>query len=218
MFPVGKSTLNPDGSAFQESRMAHVENPPRTSFGDWLGKPEINSDQDWGKRRKEDLALYHSPPLSETHLLQLATVETFNAENCGLQLSELISYIPAIPQRIGYSAALDNAVACLVNVHSGLIRNNDPLTRIHPQLYSKALRSLQTALHDPVEGFSSNTLCAMTLLGYVEALGAYGWTSNYVKHSGGAARLIRLRGPAKHRTGFDKALLLDQGGAIVGAN
>jgi hypothetical protein len=77
-------------------------------------------------------------------------------------------FIQEVPARIGHNAALDAAVAVLVNVHASLIYRKTAGEIVSPELYLRAVKTLQTCLEDPEQGMSANTLCASVLLGLVE--------------------------------------------------
>lgn len=74
-------------------------------------------------------------------------------------------------------------------------------------IYGKTLLKLNKSLQDPEEGFGSDTLCATVLLTFYELLNCTEHNS-WVRHAGGAAHLMRLRGVARHRTDFDRAIFL----------
>jgi hypothetical protein len=61
-------------------------------------------------------------------------------------------FIQEVPARIGHNAALDAAVAVLVNVHTSLVYKKAADEIVSPELYIR----------------SPNTLCASVLLGLVE--------------------------------------------------
>lgn len=83
-------------------------------------------------------------------------------------LSIIGPFASQIPMRLGSSAALDAAAACMLASHSAIVRGAAPLSRINPKLYTNALRCVQCALDDPKEWKSSNTLCAILLLQRIE--------------------------------------------------
>lgn len=78
-------------------------------------------------------------------------------------------FIQEVPARIGHNAALDAAVAVLVNAHASLLHKKKTcMAIVSPQLYLRAIKTLQTCLEDPELGMSANTLCASVLLSLVE--------------------------------------------------
>ncbi|CAN9431648.1 unnamed protein product [Alternaria alternata] len=78
-------------------------------------------------------------------------------------------FIQEVPARIGHNAALDAAVAVLVNVHTSLVYKKAADEIVSPELYIRAIKTLQSCLESPQLGMSPNTLCASVLLGLVEA-------------------------------------------------
>lgn len=157
-----------------------------------------------------------SPILTAPECLQLILLDTFSSTNVGYRLSCVADYMSSIPDRIGHSAALDAALTCLVQRRVALITDEGPNTfSKQGKLYAKALFSLQDALKDPLEAYSDNTLCAVVLLAQVEILGGGMPEVNYVMHAGGAAKLIEMRGPARHCSKFSKLLLASQLGPAV---
>jgi hypothetical protein len=77
-------------------------------------------------------------------------------------------FIREVPARLGHNAALDAAVAVLVNAHNSLVQRKTALEIVSPQLYLRAIKTLQTCLEDAQQGMSSNTLCASVILSLVE--------------------------------------------------
>lgn len=78
------------------------------------------------------------------------------------------SFIQEVPARIGHNPALDAAVTVLVNVHSSLVYKKTANEIVSPELYIRAIKTLQTCLEHPQLGLSPETLCASVLLGLVE--------------------------------------------------
>lgn len=140
-------------------------------------------------------------------------------------------FIREVPARLGHNAALDAAVAVLVNAHISLIQKKTALEIVSPQLYLRAIRTLQTCLEDAQEGMSSNTLCASVILSLVEVSRPLSiWSSSnqksqalsgprkgnrYLIHVGGAGRLMELQGPAQFHDSFAKEMLRFSRGGVV---
>lgn len=105
------------------------------------------------------------------------------------------------------SNALTWAIRALSVSQIGRRARDDALIETSRFLYGKALLKLNTAIRDADEGLSSDTLSATLLLSFYEIFNctsAYSW----VRHAGGAGKLIRIRGPARHRSGFDRLVFL----------
>lgn len=112
--------------------------------------------------------LYRQPSPSQHLELARALLDAMNTGSVGHRMSAFGPFIREVPQRIGHNAALDAAAACLVNAHYSLVHNKNAGEIANPQLYLRAVQTLQTCLEDPHQGMSPNTLCASVLLGLVE--------------------------------------------------
>ena len=98
---------------------------------------------------------------------------TLDANTAGTSISRTIdhdatltTYLTYIPSRLGHDQALDDAAASLLRAVAGLsdLGNARPLQECMLS-YSCALRSLQVALNDGAQAVTSETLCAVMLLG-----------------------------------------------------
>ncbi|PSN61621.1 hypothetical protein BS50DRAFT_638925 [Corynespora cassiicola Philippines] len=158
----------------------------------------------------------YTPSLSASDMLQLVLLDTFNHSVVGLRVSSIAQFVCEIPRRLGQSFALDDAVKCLLHCHKTMCRGDGPSpTGPGPRSYVRALHSLQVALNDKEECLSDNTLCAVAILGQVEMLGGGACDThgmNWIRHAGGAARLIEARGPIAAKDSFAKVLLRSQRG------
>jgi hypothetical protein len=85
-----------------------------------------------------------------------------------MTINNLGSFFPFIPQRLGHSRALDDAVQCICTAYSALLCSNGSVISQDRREYYKALRSLRLACQDKNEVFSSNVLCAAVLLSWYE--------------------------------------------------
>ncbi|KAL7791585.1 hypothetical protein V8C37DRAFT_382165 [Trichoderma ceciliae] len=124
------------------------------------------------------------------------------------------SYLNYLPGRIGHNRALDKAAACVAaRAQQLLVSPSEPVSGYILKLYSSALMALQAELQCPDTCVRPDVLCATELLGIYELLKMsteYAW--NY--HSSGATALIKLRGPGRCESDFEKALLLSHVGQI----
>jgi hypothetical protein len=109
---------------------------------------------------------YRQPSPSQHQELARALLDALSTGGVGHRMSVFGPFIREIPGRIGHNAALDAAVACLVHAHSALVHQRHGSEIANPQLYLRAVQTLQTCLEN--EGRSANTLCACVLLGLVE--------------------------------------------------
>jgi len=116
-----------------------------------------------------------------------------------------------IPQRIGISRALDDAVRCVsVNHNSSAYRSS---TFESGGLYLLALRSLQAALYDPILTDTSETLAAAALLQMHEHYIDHP-SRRWIHHARGVVTMLQLRGPAKITNSVERAVLQAQTGNI----
>jgi hypothetical protein len=108
------------------------------------------------------------PSPSEHHELARALIAATTTGSSGVRMSVFGPFIREVPSRLGHNAALDAAAAVLVNAHTSLVHKKLALGIVSPQLYLRAIKTLQTCLEDPHQGMSTNTLCASVLLSLVE--------------------------------------------------
>ncbi|KAL6867155.1 hypothetical protein J3F83DRAFT_761606 [Trichoderma novae-zelandiae] len=124
------------------------------------------------------------------------------------------SYLNYLPSRLGHNIALDKAAACVAaRAQQWLASPSEPVSCGVLKLYSSALKALQADLQCPGACLRPDVLCATALLGVYELLKMStedAW--NY--HSTGASALIKLRGPGRCESDFEKALLLSHVGQI----
>ncbi|KAG8526296.1 uncharacterized protein KY384_000289 [Bacidia gigantensis] len=116
-------------------------------------------------------------------------------------------WLAEVAKKSTLSDALTWSIRALSISQIGRRANDTPLVETSRYLYGKALVKLNVALQDVKEGLSSDTLSATLLLSFYEV---FNCTSDHswVRHAGGAGNLIRIRGPAMHRSGFDRSVFL----------
>jgi hypothetical protein len=181
---------------------------------------------------KSPLLRYPSP--SQHHQLARALIAATTTGSTGHRMSVFGPFIQEVSARIGHNAALDAAVAVLVNVHTSLVYKKTANEIVSPELYIRAIKTLQTCLEDPQLGMSANTLCASVLLGLVEvsvrvlvvinrsniqqAFAGPRTGNRYLTHVGGAGRLMELQGPGQYHDTFRKEMLRFNRGGIVSEN
>lgn len=98
---------------------------------------------------------------------------------------------------------LNNAIRAVTLAHMGRSQQSSIFGASAMPFYGKALRLLNTALPDGEKGLSDETLAATILLSWYEMFSS-GFGVPWIKHAGGAATLIKMRGPARHRTGMQR--------------
>lgn len=99
------------------------------------------------------------------------------------------------------------AVRAISVSHLGHKTRDANLIETSRRIYGKALLKLNAALENTAEGLSSDTLSATVILSFYEVFNCTDRHS-WIKHAGGAGHLIRMRGPARHRTGVDRAVFV----------
>ena len=117
------------------------------------------------------------------------------------------TWLAQVARKPERSNALTEAMRALSLSHAGRTTKDTAWIKKSRSLYGKALYNLNTALQDSGEGLTSDTLSATLLLSFYEIFDCTSGFS-WVQHAGGAGKLIRLRGPERHRTGFDREVFL----------
>ena len=123
---------------------------------------------------------------------------TFNCHS--IWLSQLAS-------RTEVSATLLYAIRALSLSFLGRQTRDENLVQNSRLVYGKTLLKLNRCIQDPTEGFAPDTLSATILLTFFEFLNCTEQNS-WVRHAGGTAHLMRLRGVDRFRTDFEKAMFL----------
>ena len=117
------------------------------------------------------------------------------------------SWLTEVALRPSLSDALTWAIRAISISNLGRKAEDSELIEVSRLLYGKSLVKLKRTLEDKDEGLSSDTLSATILLSFYEV---FNCTSDYawIRHAGGAGRLIQLRGPDRHRSGFGRLVFL----------
>ncbi|KXL51224.1 hypothetical protein M433DRAFT_157674 [Acidomyces richmondensis BFW] len=152
-------------------------------------------------------------PQTEMECLRLNFIYKLDADCLAARLAMMPGryILKHIPQRIGTSKALDDAVRCVSVPHNSGAHVS--LTIENGGLYLIALRSLQAALHDPLLANTPETLAAAALLQmhehYIDHSGR-----RWIHHARGVVTMLKLRGPARITDGVERAILQAQTGNI----
>ncbi len=134
-------------------------------------------------------------------------IRLFEAHRSQGQLMErMMNYIANRPYH-GPKTLMDNAISAVTLAHQGRIRCSETLTANARPFYGNALRMLNAALTSDGPGFSDDTLSATVLLSVFEMLSS-NISVPWVRHAGGVAALIKIRGPTMHRTGCGRDVFL----------
>ncbi|KAL8855135.1 MAG: hypothetical protein Q9221_000041 [Calogaya cf. arnoldii] len=115
------------------------------------------------------------------------------------------SYFEYLPSRFGLTRCLDDAICCIAARVRQWINIPAEPDRQALGLYSKAVKSLQAALEDPVGCYHPDVLCATEIMAIFELLDS-GRDMLSTSHTTGVATLIEYRGPQGYQTDFEKSL------------
>lgn len=141
--------------------------------------------------------------------------EVLKADSDAIQLANFIAsirqpvlggtvlWLAELALRPTLSVALTWAIRAISTSQLARKAGDGRLIDTSRQMYGKALLKLSSALLDSEEGLSSDTLSATVLLSFYEIFNCtdrYSW----IKHAGGAAQLIKIRGPERHRSGVGR--------------
>lgn len=116
-------------------------------------------------------------------------------------------WLAQLATRTEVSSTLLYAIRSISLSFLGRQTRDENLVQNSRLIYGKTLLKLNKSLQDPIDGLASDTLSATVLLTFYELLNCTEHNS-WVRHAGGAAHLMRLRGVARHRTDFDRAIFL----------
>ncbi|KAL9615874.1 MAG: hypothetical protein Q9160_009195 [Pyrenula sp. 1 TL-2023] len=171
------------------------------------------------RREKKATSLPHSVQMTDADRLSSLLVRAMRSPPVGrgLSVAALGDFFAFIPSRIGHNRSLDAAVYCLVQGHQSLVRQWPREDNTHLEdAYLKALRNLQLSLDDPTDRGTAETLCGALVLALYELFRPKGAEQiEWVAHAGGAAAILRARGPNAFTTDFEQSLLLAHHGSVV---
>ena len=150
-----------------------------------------------------------SPTANQSQLLSLfiATVRSENPKRTVTTHSCHSVWLAQLASRTEVSSTLLHAIRAISLSFFGRRTRDKNLVQNSRLIYGKALLKLNKSLEDPIEGLASDTLSATVLLTFYEMLNCterYSW----IRHAGGVARLMQLRGANRHRTGIDRDIFL----------
>jgi hypothetical protein len=119
------------------------------------------------------------------------------------------SWLMLLPEVADVTTALEMSILALSSAKLGRLNDNMQLVIESRKLYGHSLRELQKALWDPKLMYKDETLAACLMLMMYEIMecpadSRKGW----ITHSNGCLRLIQVRGPEAHKSGFGHQLFL----------
>jgi Fungal specific transcription factor domain/Fungal Zn(2)-Cys(6) binuclear cluster domain len=115
-----------------------------------------------------------------------------------------LSYLPPLT---GRNHLLDTAVRAVSLAHLSRLHHSDVFLHESRPYYGKAIRLLNWTLSDHEQGRASETLSATILLAFYEMFVSDS-NESWIHHAGGAGALMRVRGPERHRYGFDREIFM----------
>ena len=150
-----------------------------------------------------------SPSANQSQLLSLfiATIRFENPKRKVANHSCHSVWLAHLASRTEVSLTLLLAIRALSLSFFGRRTRDENLVQNARLIYGKTLLQLNKSLQDPIEGLASDTLSATVLLSFYEMLNCTEHDS-WIRHAGGAARLMQLRGANRHRTGIDREIFL----------
>ncbi|KAK3670623.1 hypothetical protein LTR78_009458 [Recurvomyces mirabilis] len=146
------------------------------------------------------------PLTSKTELLRLEFVWKMEVDVLAVRLAMMPAthILKHIPERIGYSRALDDAVACATQSFDGPPGQE----RV---LYIKALRSLRETLDDEKQVQAPETLAAASILQMYEQHTDHPG-QQWIYHARGVVRMLKARGVDGMNTALEMSILEAQSG------
>ena len=170
--------------------------------------------------------MYHET-LEQTSLIsliaptacQIQLLSMFIASTAGpdLQTSDFPTHslwLASVSEKATISKALVWSIRAIPISRLARVSYDDVLTETVRRMYGKALLLLNKALQYNEEGLSSDTLSAVLLLSFFEAFNCTDRNS-WIRHAGGAGRLIHLRGPKRYGSGLGKLVFLASRFSII---
>lgn len=157
-----------------------------------------------------------SPTAYQSQLLSLflATVRSDNSVHVLPAFSCHSIWLAQLASRVEVSPTLLYAIRAMSLSFLGRQARDENLVQNSRLIYGRTLLKLNKSLQDPEEGLASDTLSATVLLTFYEMLNCTE-NNSWVRHAGGAARLMQVRGVARHRSEFDRAIFVACRYAIV---
>lgn len=146
-------------------------------------------------------------PLSnDSSLLVNEVVSLLHATDIGQDIKCAGMYLPMLPQRLGYHAALDASAVAFASTIT-CVRTNVTVSELTRSKYINAINAVQKAVTNTATAYTAETLCAILLL-----VSCQGWmaANNDVtpSHGGGMAHLLDVLLDADpRRDGFNMTVV-----------
>jgi hypothetical protein len=158
---------------------------------------------------------FYSPAIEDTQLFQsLSDSISPNSTTVAPAFRYHGRWLARLPSMMGNYPLLDTAIRAVSLAHLSMQMRSKVVMRESSPYYGRALHLLNKALQDDKQGLASETLSATILLSFYEMFSSEKGDS-WVRHAGGAGTLMRIRGAARHRYGFDREMFLAYRHAIL---
>ena len=155
-----------------------------------------------------DKNTFYSPASEETQLFQCLTDSISpNSSTVAPAFRYHGRWLSRLPTMMGNYPLLDTAIRAVTLAHLSMQMQSKVVMSESSPHYGRALHLLNKALLDDKQGLASETLSATILLSFYEMFSSEK-NDSWVRHAGGAGTLMRIRGAARHRYGFDREMFL----------
>ncbi|KAL6412978.1 uncharacterized protein AUP68_02472 [Ilyonectria robusta] len=161
--------------------------------------------------------IYHQPTsstLERQQILSSFVCAMFPLGAASVQKSFLGSWLWHVPPRLNCCASLDHAALSVALAYFARVSGDQLVLHNADLSYTFALKSLAIAIGDATGGLDANVLCATLLLELFESI--VNRDHSWIRHAGGAARLMQLRGARRcYESAFEYSMFLACRGAII---
>ena len=151
-----------------------------------------------------------SPNATQEQMLQLfksSLAPAMQRMQVPLPLRAHGNWLQFLPPLTGSNLLLDTAVRAVGLAHVGTLHGSDRFLAEARPYYGSALRMLNSAIQDVDTGMSNETLSATMLLSFYEMFAGEN-NDSWIRHAGGAGALMKIRGPNRHRYGFEREIFM----------
>lgn len=184
-------------------------------------RPEFNSKDIPPLLCNSDLPVKEGPPVrmpspraEQDQIVSCFIAAMFPLGVTSMQISLFGTWLWHIPPRLGVNAALDCAAVAVALAFFARTTGDALALKSSEASYGAALQHLVIMLKTERTQFEPEVLCATMLLGHYESF--TGTVHAWIRHAGGASRLMRLRGARRsYESAFEYSMFLTSRGAII---
>ncbi|KAJ3498452.1 hypothetical protein NLG97_g1119 [Lecanicillium saksenae] len=207
-------TQRRSGSRRRPSPRVKDEQSPESQFDLAHRRPCISSQASTPEKELRAPLNVPSPRAEQGQIVASFVSAMFPLGIASLQMSLLGTWLWHIPPRLGRNAALDHASLAVAMAYFGRTTRNDAVVAGAERAYAMALQTLSVMLGTKDMQFEPEVLCATMLLGQYESFSGTGYA--WIRHAGGAGRLMRLRGARRsYESAFEYSMFLACRGTII---